>query len=218
MILRIGFAPRRAGLSSAAFLEHWRSEHADAASRLPGLRRYIQLHPVMVGGVHALGYPGFDACSMLVFDDLAAMDAAFASRVYRGSVATDESRFVDKGRFGLFLGAGDVPEVSADGGTCWLVSFLRRHPAVPADALVTALREDVDEPSGLRSRHVIPALDEDRPEREARAFDAVELSRFPDVPSALAWVGSPDAERSSLPLAGLTAGMVRLLAEPAVVR
>ncbi len=216
MITRIGFAPRRPGMSTADFLTHWRNDHADAAGRLPGLRRYVQLHPVFVNGVHAFGYPGFDACSILAFDDVAAMDAAFASPTYRDAVAADEARLVDKRRFGLFLGEGDLGDVSGP-TPCWLVTLLRRHPAVAPDVLVAALRDDVAvgvEPAG---RDVLPALDLDRDGREALAYDAVEVLRFVDEASGLAWSTSLEAQQAARALAGLTAGTTRLLATPQTV-
>lgn len=223
MITRIGFAPRRPGLSTPEFLAHWRTGHADAAGRLPGLRRYVQLHPVLVDGVHALGYPGFDACSALLFDDVTAMDAAFASPEYRGAVAADEARFVDKDRFGMFVGDGALSDGAgrpggADvAGGCWLVTLLRRHPAVAADELVAALRENVDVGAAALGRDVLAPVDLDRDGRAALAYDAVEVVRFADAAAGRAWTTSVAAQQAALPLAGLTAGVTRLLAVPVVV-
>ena len=217
MITRIGFAPRRAGLSTPEFLAHWRTDHADAAGRLPGLRRYVQLHPVLVGGVHALGYPGFDACSVLVFDDVSAMDAAFASSEYRGAVAADEARFVDKDRFGMFVGDGALSDGPDAAGSCWLLTLLRRHPAVAADQLVAALREDVRVGAEHVGRDVLASVDLDRHGREALAYDAAEVVRFPDEAAGRAWTTSVAAQEAALPMAGLTAGVTRLLAAPVVV-
>lgn len=214
MVLRIGFAPRRRGMSTEQFVSHWRTEHADAAARLPGLQRYVQLHPVLVDGVHALGHPGFDACSMLEFADLAAMDSAFASRAYLDAVVADEARLIDKRRFGLFLGAGSIPATGPAPTGCWLVTFLRRHPAVAVATLVDTLRHDVAVGAQVVGRTVVTALDEERPGRQARIYDAVEVLQFADRSSARRWIGSADAEAAILPLAGLTAGTTRLLAEP----
>lgn len=214
MITRIGFAPRRRGMTTEEFLAHWRTDHADAAARLPGLRQYVQLHPVLDDGEHALGYPGFDACSILAFDDVAAMDAAFTSDEYRGAVAADEARFVDKDRFGMFLGDGRLGDV-AD-GECWLVTFLRRHPAVPPQMLVAAMRQQQTGPAGRR-RDVLAPVDLRRDGRQALAYDAVEVLRLPDVAAARAALRSPAAQRAALALAGMTAGATRLLATPLVV-
>jgi hypothetical protein len=37
---------RRQGLAAWQFREHWRQVHAGLGARLPGLRRYVQNHPV----------------------------------------------------------------------------------------------------------------------------------------------------------------------------
>jgi uncharacterized protein (TIGR02118 family) len=210
VILRIGFAPRRPGMSTSQFLQHWRSDHADAAARLPGLQRYVQLHPVLRDNdVHALGHPGFDACSILEFADLDSMDAAFASPEYHRAVATDEARFVDKDRFGMFLGTGSAPPIGVGQPGCWLVTFLRRHPAVPADTLADALRDDVDTGHLVAGRTTWAALDVERPGRGSRCYDAVELLQFDDAGAAGPAVGGPGgghhpAARATAPGAMIT--------------
>jgi uncharacterized protein (TIGR02118 family) len=97
MLVRVGMAPRAAGLTVEQCQAHWRGAHADAARALPGLRRYVQNHAVLRGGRPLLPHPGFDVCAETEFDDLAAMDAAFASEQYRGAVVADEARLIDQG-------------------------------------------------------------------------------------------------------------------------
>ena len=101
MITRFGMAPRRAGLTTSEFVEHWRTAHAEAAARIPNVLRYVQLHPVLVDGRLPLPYPLFDACSMIDFASIEAMDAGFASPIYAGAVRADEDRFIDKTAFSL---------------------------------------------------------------------------------------------------------------------
>ena len=105
MITRVGMAPRAAHLTRAAFQEHWRTRHAGEAARLPGLRGYVQNHAVLGGDGEPLLRPAppFDACSEIDFDDIAAMEAAFASELYRGSVTQDEREFIDRTGFLLLL-------------------------------------------------------------------------------------------------------------------
>jgi uncharacterized protein (TIGR02118 family) len=105
VITRVGMAPRAAGLTRKAFQEHWRSRHAGEAARLPGLRGYIQNHAVLDRDGEPLlrPVPPFDACSEIDFDDIPAMEAAFASELYRGAVAQDEREFIDRTGFLLLL-------------------------------------------------------------------------------------------------------------------
>ena len=132
MISRIGMAPRQPGFTTDSFVRHWRTTHADAAAKIPNLRGYTQLHPVLVGGRIPLPYPGFDACSILDFDDLDAMDEGFRSALYQDEVAADERGFVDKQRFSLLL-AEPRRHRPIEPGAVVLATLVRRHPAVPAD-------------------------------------------------------------------------------------
>ena len=68
MIVRVGMAPRMHDLTPAQCARHWRTEHADAARQLPGLRGYVQDHAVLRDGRPLLPYPGFDVCAETAFD------------------------------------------------------------------------------------------------------------------------------------------------------
>ena len=70
MIIRFGMAPRLPGSSFEAFQKHWMTSHADAAGAIPGLLAYTQNHSVLVEGKPLLPYPGFDACSELLFESV----------------------------------------------------------------------------------------------------------------------------------------------------
>jgi uncharacterized protein (TIGR02118 family) len=108
-------APRATGLSRAAFQQHWASRHAEVATAIPGLRAYVRHPAVLRDGEPVLAEPHFDALSELDFDDVAAMEAGFASAVYRASVRDDEERFIDRrgGAHGVYartvLRAGTTP-------------------------------------------------------------------------------------------------------------
>ncbi len=220
MIVRIGAAPRREGMTTTELVDHWRTAHADAAGRIPGLRSYVQLHPVLVDGVHALGYPGFDAASELDFDSLADMDAGFDSETYRRDVVADEQVLVDKSRFTLVLAEREILRGDrGDGGGVRLLTFLRCHPAVSADELWEALSGPYAERvADVATGHeVLRAIDHDRPGREQQPFDAVDELVFADESAALEWVRSEASTQAALALAGLTAGTVRLLARGYVV-
>jgi len=186
-LTRIGLAPRAAHLTPAACQAHWRSAHADAALALPGLRGYVQNHAVLRDGAPLLGDPGFDVCAETEFDDLAAMDAGFASEAYRGAIVADEARFIDKARFAFalcerrVLAGGEPPE-----GAVKLMSFgaagagdgdaLRHEQLVVSDALHAG--------------------------REPAPFGVVDIR----------WFASPEAAQAHA--AGLEPGVTRLVARP----
>src|SRR6266511_2911650 len=97
MIVRVGMAPRRRGMTTAEFQAHWRTTHADSALLTPGLECYVQNHAVVGSdGGYVLPYPGFDACAETEFASVAVMDAGFASPAYQETVQADELDLIDK--------------------------------------------------------------------------------------------------------------------------
>jgi uncharacterized protein (TIGR02118 family) len=169
MISRFGFAPRKPGLTIAEFQHHWRTSHAVAVSGMVGLKRYWQNHAVLRDGEPLLPYPGFDVCAETEFDDLAAMDAAFASEQYQGAVVADELKLIDKARFTHALCERRVLRESY--GRVKLMTFVRGTPSADADELLIV-------------RH---AFHEGRP---PAPFDAVEIRWFADEDAALAQASS----------------------------
>jgi uncharacterized protein (TIGR02118 family) len=68
---------RLPGLTIEQFVEHWRDVHGLLVLDLPGLRRYVQNHPVLEAyGVRGMSHDGW---AELWFADLAALQAAVAS-------------------------------------------------------------------------------------------------------------------------------------------
>jgi uncharacterized protein (TIGR02118 family) len=43
MVKALSFFKRRAGMSVEEFQAYWRSRHPDVVTKLPGVRRYVQL-------------------------------------------------------------------------------------------------------------------------------------------------------------------------------
>jgi hypothetical protein len=150
---------------------HWRSAHADAAGSLPGLRRYVQNHAVLRDGRPLLPYAGFDVCAETEFDDLGAMDAAFAGEQYRGAVVADELRLIDKARFVFALCERRV--LRPGEGPVKLMTFLHEPARDDADALLIVRHE----------------LHEGRP---PAPFDAIEIRWFADPDAAVARAGGDD--------------------------
>lgn len=218
MIVRVGMAPRAAGLTYEACQEHWRNEHADLAGQLVGLRGYVQNHAVLRDGLPLLPYPGFDACSELSFDDVAAMDAAFASEHYRESVTTDEHSLIDRSRWTMLLTDrrivedGDVPD-----GAVKLLSFLPRHPASAPGALEDVLARryaDVVADAGPLRHHQLLVREADHEGRVPPICAAVDQLWFSDVDTALGFVFGEVGHAASYELAGATFGVERILARP----
>ncbi|GAA1916423.1 EthD domain-containing protein [Nocardioides hwasunensis] len=183
MIVRLGTAPRIDGLDFTDFQRHWRTSHADVVARMPGLRRYQQFHAVLEEGEPLLPYPGFDACSALRFDTVEAMDAAFASTEFVGSVQADEKAFVDKTRFRGVVGTWQ-PDGEDDLGVAGSVQLLVLVAAEPGVS-----------PAELADRFVVVpappgagAIVTDHGLHDGRfpaAADVVRVAAYADVASAL---------------------------------
>jgi uncharacterized protein (TIGR02118 family) len=96
MIKTLTFLRRKPGISKEEFLRHWLEIHGPLAARVvPGLRKYVQSHPV----------PGFEAdidgIVELWWDDVESFNAFLAWRQSEGSkvLREDEEKFVDTSRW-----------------------------------------------------------------------------------------------------------------------
>lgn len=217
MITRFGAAPRRGDLTPAEALVHWRSTHADAAARIPGLRRYVQLHPVLADGALPLPYPGWDVGSLLDFDDVASMEAGFASTTYRDEVRADEASFIEPAGFSVVV-ARRVVRRPLDEPVV-LVTVWRRHPAADDAALRAILDGPVADGIAAEGRgheQLLP-VPFDRGGRLVNAGEAVELVGFTDAGDALDWVLRGPGAELDRQLAAVVRGTARLLARPSVV-
>jgi uncharacterized protein (TIGR02118 family) len=211
-------APRAEGLTYEAFQEHWRSEHAGVAGEIPGLRGYVQNHAVLVGGRPVFPYPGVDACSEIEFDDLAAMDAGFASEHYRQAVVADEHALIDKSRFAMMLCERRVL-IDGDPGLdpVKLLTFMPVDPRSSLEALrdllAGAYREIVAGARPLRHEQLLelPGAHEGRIPALCAAVDVL---WFRDVDHALSFVRGEIGDRAGYALAGTAFGLERILARP----
>jgi uncharacterized protein (TIGR02118 family) len=89
MITRISLLYKKDGMSLAAFRKHWRDVHAPIASRMPGLRAYVQQDVSAVLGL--LGGAASDkiqpdGIAEVRFDDEAASKASLSSPEGRAAV------------------------------------------------------------------------------------------------------------------------------------
>jgi uncharacterized protein (TIGR02118 family) len=218
VIVRMGMAPREASLDYEGLQAHWRSEHADLAGQLEGLRSYVQNHAVLEHGRPLFPYVGFDACSELVWDSLEAMDAAFASEHYRQAVVADEHSLIDKSRFLLLLAErrvladGDPPADAVK-----LLTYLPVDARSSSEALLEVLagpyREIVAEASPLRHEQLLelPGAHEGR---LPAVFQAVDILWFATPADAVAFVHGEHGHRAGYALAGTAFGLERLVARP----
>ncbi len=167
---------------------------------------------MLVGGRIPLPYPGFDACSILDFDDLDAMDEGFRSALYQDEVAADERGFVDKQRFSLLL-AEPRRHRPIEPGAVVLATLVRRHPAVPADELVEAvLHAWPPDTSGLGHEQYV-TVGAGRGGRQVDAAELLDLRAYPTPAQAVEDVcDEQGGVARDLRLAGLAFGLVRLVA------
>jgi uncharacterized protein (TIGR02118 family) len=196
-------APRAAGMTYQQFSSHWRNEHAAVAGALPGVRAYVQNHPILDSGRPLLPYPGFDACSQLVYDDRDSMEASFATRTPDSELRQDELRMIEPSRLMVslttartVLDAATVPDDAVK-----LMTFLRRAPAAPArslEPLLDELAEATGDAGGaILRRERLTAIPGARAEGMDAWCDAIDITWFGDVDAALAHLQSPTADHEA---------------------
>jgi len=100
MINAISLLKRKPGLSVEAFQEHWRTGHAKLIALLPGVRRYVQSHPLPE--MYEDGKPEYDGIAELWANDSQAFRDIGASDAYV-AVQADEEKFLDRNAIALVL-------------------------------------------------------------------------------------------------------------------
>lgn len=91
----IEFVKRKPGMTVEDFQSHWKDIHGPLASRIPGLRRYVQSH--VQPACYASGQePLYDGVAETWFENLAALRATPATAEYR-TVRDDEPNFIAPG-------------------------------------------------------------------------------------------------------------------------
>lgn len=223
MITRVGMAARRKGSTLTEFQEHWRNEHATAALLIPTMRAYVQNHAVLDSrGRPVLPYPGFDACAETTYDDLATMDAGFASPAYQRDVRADEEVLIDKTTFFLLLCRRDLlfDDGPAD-GSVKLMTFLRAHPLADRERLLEVARGDyadlVRSAGAIKHEQLVP-LPEAHEGRQPAHCELVDSVTFTDTAAALDFVNGPGTDTVDAAWAGVAFGRERLLATPRVIK
>jgi uncharacterized protein (TIGR02118 family) len=85
---------KKPGLSDDAFFEYWKDVHGPMGARIPGLRKLVQSHAIVVPG--DVRQSDFDGIAELWFDSVESLLAARQSPEWRAS-GDDEANFIDPG-------------------------------------------------------------------------------------------------------------------------
>ncbi len=95
MVKSIGLLKKKEGITQEQFLRHWKEIHGPIALKYaPGLRRYVQNHPVNLPGAK---YP-YDGIAELWFDDVeSALGFSKWLKSDAGKIARDDIKlFADR--------------------------------------------------------------------------------------------------------------------------
>ena len=129
MVKLVAFFKRRAGLSTQAFRDHWRTQHAELVVRQAGLRRYVQND---AHGQEEQGRePVYDGVAEAWFDDTDSMRALASSPEYQ-AVREDESHFIEASSMGTLI-TNEVAVVDGPETDVKMITFLNRRPDVTPD-------------------------------------------------------------------------------------
>lgn len=126
MIKAVTLIRRKRGMTFLEFQDYWLQRHAVVIRRLPGIRRYVQNHPLPEH--YDDRPPPYDGIAELWGDDTRAFRDMAASTAYQ-RVQADEEQFIDRSRMDLLLTSEIVLRDGAvtDGGVK-LIDLLRRGP------------------------------------------------------------------------------------------
>jgi uncharacterized protein (TIGR02118 family) len=139
MINAINLLKRRQDLSGDEFQQYWRSRHADVIAKLPGVRRYVQSHPLL--DICGDDDPVYDGVAELWADDSQAFRVIGASDAYI-AVQADEENFLDREAIVLVLTDEHViKEGSVDDNGVKCIRFFNRRKDMPVDEFQIYWRE-----------------------------------------------------------------------------
>ncbi len=146
---------RKPGMGLEAFQDYWRTRHADVVCRLPGLRRYVQSHPLPAG--YSKGELARDGVAELWFDDLAALKHLATTPEYR-DLEEDEARFIDRDSIVLML----LNTQWSRGEARWLGPYGHHSVSSPRSSNRTCGFPASGFPTGFTSKHT--AVGQDGPD------------------------------------------------------
>lgn len=91
---------RKAGISLGEFRRHWIEVHGAVASKIPGVRRYVQSH--VVDEAYSYAEPRWDGVAQLWWDSPGALAEALKSPEFAEDMR-DGEEFIDGGSLTFFL-------------------------------------------------------------------------------------------------------------------
>ena len=91
---------KKADMTDEEFFRYWKEVHGPIGARIPGLRRLVQSHRVVVVGDKY--QPDYDGMAELWFDNVEALLKARQSKEWKVSVE-DEGNFVDHNHAAYFV-------------------------------------------------------------------------------------------------------------------
>jgi uncharacterized protein (TIGR02118 family) len=92
MIKIVYCVTKRTGMTDAEFFHYWKNVHGSIGARIPGLRRLVQSHRVVIP--EDKRGADYDGVAELWFDDAESLFAARQSPEWKAS-SSDESNFID---------------------------------------------------------------------------------------------------------------------------
>ena len=91
---------RKSGVSLGEFRRHWLQIHGVIATKIPGVRRYVQSH--VVDEAYAYAEPRWDGVAQLWWDSPAALSDALKTPQFKDDMR-DGEEFIDGGSISFFL-------------------------------------------------------------------------------------------------------------------
>jgi uncharacterized protein (TIGR02118 family) len=132
MVKALSYFKRKKGTSVEEFQEYWRTRHPEVATRLAGLRRYVQSHTLPQAYVRS--EPAYDGIAEVWFDDTDAMRRLAGSAAHE-AVRADEARFIDQATMGLLITEEHpIVEGAVHPDAVKMAMFLRRRPDLDVPA------------------------------------------------------------------------------------
>lgn len=139
MIKLICFIRRKPGMSVDAFRDHWLNHHGPLIDSLPQFRRHVRRYEQncrLDADYERAGADDFDGVTVQWFETRKDFISFAMEPSYRGSVAVDEDRFLD--RSGISLVLTSEPETVIAGersaATVKLIAMLQRRGDIDRDA------------------------------------------------------------------------------------
>jgi len=128
MIKVISAFKRKPGMDLEAFISYWRTAHAEAVRRVPGIRRYVQSQTI--ASAYEKREPAYDGIAEIWYDDPATMHRGAATPEARAALKDDEN-FIDMRSFVSILTDEVVQrEGKTDLSMVKMAGFVVRKPGI----------------------------------------------------------------------------------------